>query len=503
VTEAERVAHLRGSVLLLAGRVLSLLCGFGVQVLLVRFLSKSDYGGFAYGLSLVALLQAVLALGLDRADVRFLALYDERHDYGRLVGVLIVEAVTITLLGGAVVAVALGVPEVIHVLTNGHGSYAVIGVLLLLAPVQALDTLVVNLFAVFGRPGAVFVRRYVLEPLLKLAVVGVLVVADRGPRFLAGGYVVVSAAGFLLYAVLSARLLRETGVLAALARARVRLPVRELFGFAWPMLLTGLVTSATFELASLVLGRTHSTVDVASFRAVVPLAMLNLTVSYSFLTLFTPYASRLHVRGEQESLRDLYWQSASWVALLTFPVFATQVALARPLTVALFGARYASSSHYLVLLAVGTYVGAALGFNGMTLQILGRRRFLVGSSVAVLAVIVAMCLFLVPVAGALGAAVTALVTLLVHNVVKQFGLRGAGGVGLVDLEHLRCYASIAAATIALWGLARLTHPPLVVGIAAVALVWLGLLVGSRRLLRLHSTFPAVARLRLIRQSPAS
>jgi O-antigen/teichoic acid export membrane protein len=263
------------------------------------------------------------------------------------------------------------------------------------------------------------------------------------------------------------------------------------------------VTSATFELASLVLGRTHSTVDVASFRAVVPLAMLNLTVSYSFLTLFTPYASRLHVRGEQESLRDLYWQSASWVALLTFPVFATQVALARPLTVALFGARYASSSHYLVLLAVGTYVSAALGFNGMTLQILGRRRFLVGSSVAVLAVIVAMCLFLVPVAGALGAAVTALVTLLVHNVVKQFGLRGAGGVGLVDLEHLRCYASIAAATIALWGLARLTHPPLVVGIAAVALVWLGLLVGSRRLLRLHSTFPAVARLRLIRQSPAS
>src|SRR5919198_1404902 len=40
--------HLRGSVLLLFGRVVALGLNFLIQILIVRYLSKSDYGAFAY-----------------------------------------------------------------------------------------------------------------------------------------------------------------------------------------------------------------------------------------------------------------------------------------------------------------------------------------------------------------------------------------------------------------------------------------------------------------------
>ncbi len=40
--------QIRGSSLLVAGRVLSMAVGFGAQVATVRYLSKGDFGAFAY-----------------------------------------------------------------------------------------------------------------------------------------------------------------------------------------------------------------------------------------------------------------------------------------------------------------------------------------------------------------------------------------------------------------------------------------------------------------------
>ena len=47
--------QIRGSSLLLVGRMASLGVNFAVQIIVIRYLSKSDYGAFAYALSLVSL----------------------------------------------------------------------------------------------------------------------------------------------------------------------------------------------------------------------------------------------------------------------------------------------------------------------------------------------------------------------------------------------------------------------------------------------------------------
>ena len=81
-------SHLRGSSLMLVGRIAAMGVAFLTQVLMVRHFSKDDYGVFAFALSAALVLQTVLPLGLDRADTRFLALYDHRRDHGRLLGVI-------------------------------------------------------------------------------------------------------------------------------------------------------------------------------------------------------------------------------------------------------------------------------------------------------------------------------------------------------------------------------------------------------------------------------
>src|SRR5881394_1972112 len=100
--------QIRGSSLLLAGRMLSLAVNFVTQVLIVRYLSKSDFGAFAYGLSLVALGESLAVLGLDKAISRFLPIYDEQRDYNKLFGTLIMAGGTVLSLGLAFLLLALG-----------------------------------------------------------------------------------------------------------------------------------------------------------------------------------------------------------------------------------------------------------------------------------------------------------------------------------------------------------------------------------------------------------
>jgi O-antigen/teichoic acid export membrane protein len=87
--------HIRGSSLLLVGRVVSLAINFAIQVLTVWALSKSDYGAFAYALSVVAFGSSISVFGLDKTISRFAPIYQEQNDYDRMFGTIIMMIGTI------------------------------------------------------------------------------------------------------------------------------------------------------------------------------------------------------------------------------------------------------------------------------------------------------------------------------------------------------------------------------------------------------------------------
>lgn len=80
---------MRGSSLLLVGRAISIVINLLVQVLIARYLTKQDYGSFAYALSIVAIVQSVGALGFDRAISRFPPVFDDRDDHPAFCGTLV------------------------------------------------------------------------------------------------------------------------------------------------------------------------------------------------------------------------------------------------------------------------------------------------------------------------------------------------------------------------------------------------------------------------------
>jgi O-antigen/teichoic acid export membrane protein len=498
VTDTSR-RHIRGSSLLFAGRLSSVGVNFATQVLIVRYLSKGDFGVFAYGLALVSMGQSVAVLGLDKAVARFLPIYDEQHAHDKLLGALLLVTGTIVALGAAIVAFVFGLHGLLGGLAAGDGTATtVLLIIILLAPIQALDDILMSTFAVFTKPRAIFFRKYVLAPGLRLAAILAIIAVQGDVRGLAVGYVAAGAIGVAVYTVMLVRSLRAQGLLGAVPVRSMRVPVREIYGFALPLLAVDLMFVVMNGSNVVMLGYFGDATEVADYRVVQPAAHLNLLVMTSFTLLFTPMAARLFARDDRAGIQELYWRTAIWIAVFSFPVFAATFALSHTLTVAMFGERYADSAPILALLSLGYYFSAALGFNGLTLRVYGLVRYSV--VIAVLAAIanVALNLVLIPRYGALGAGIGTCLTLVVHNLLKQAGLRKGTGISVLHRRHLRVYGVIIGAVAALLALQRLLDPGFVASVALIAAASLSVLALTRGSLRVGDTFPELLRIPVVR-----
>jgi O-antigen/teichoic acid export membrane protein len=490
--------QIRGSSLLLAGRVLSLVTNLVVQVLIVRTLSKEGYGVFAYALSIATIGEGLVSLGLHRAVARYVPLWDEEGDRARALGTLLLSIGAT--LGTGVAAVLLVWAfrgAIAGDLATQPGAIASLVILSTLAPLQGLDRLMVGVFSSFGNPRAIFLRRFVLTPGLRLLVVGVLVVQGGGVVILAVGYAGAGVVGVALYGSLLLSLLRRRGYLGGADPVRPIFPAREIFGFALPLLTTEIVFAAINQADAVMLGHLAGAGDVASLRSVVPVARLNQVVLEMFAVLFTPIAARMFQRRDFAGVNELYWNTTRWVALLSFPIFAGTFALARPLATTLFGDRYAASGPLLAVLAFAFYAHASLGPNGMVLNVYKRLRWVVSVNIVAFLVNIVANFWAIPRYGAMGAAVATAGTLVLHNLLKQIGLRGAEGMRALDPVAIRTFASIAMGTSALVVLEIVVRPGAPVAAGAAALVSAAVFAANRRALDLAGTFPEVARLPIV------
>ena len=493
--DADTARQIRGSTLLTAGRGVSLAINFLVQVMAVRYLSQEAYGAFAYALSITAVIESVVTLGLDRAITRFVPIYEEHREYGKLYGTLVLAFGTVIGLGILVVVTIFALQGWLSGnLLDDPQLTTVLVILAVLAPIQAYDGLLIGLFAVFGNARAVFFRKHVLAPMLRLAAVAAVIAMGGDVEMLALGYVLAGVIGVAIYTQMLWRMLSRSGLLAQMSAARLSIPSREVLGFALPLLSSDLVFVVLTASDVILLEHFRDTAEVAAFRVIYPAAQLNQLVFTSFALLFTPVAARYFARGDRRSINSLYWRTATWLAVFSFPIFALTFSLAGPLTVALYGERYQDSAVYLALLSIGYYFNVALGFNGLTLKVVGKIRYVVSLNLIAAVANVLINLLLIPRYGALGAAIGTSSTLILHNVLKQLGLRFGTGVAVFERTVVRVYVVIVAAAILLFILTLLVDLSLPAQLAVTAATALAVLLLNRQALQIADTFPMVSRL---------
>jgi O-antigen/teichoic acid export membrane protein len=503
-TDDSTRSQIRGSTLLLAGQIFAVLVNLATQVLIVRYLSKTSYGAFAYGLSVVMAGEMVAGFGLRRGVTRFLPVYEERGELEKAAGALVFALVSVIALAVAVVVFVVGIHGVVvgPVDSEPAGELMMI-LLILLVPIHALGSLLDDVFAIFGHARAIMARKYVLAPTLRLAVVVLLALTASGVTALAAGYVAVGVAGIAAYSPVLARVLREHGLLSRIRARELAYPVRELLRFTVPLLSHDLLHVMVSAGLALLLGVMAGATEVASLRAVLPVSLSMTYVLSAFGILFVPMAARLVARGAHEELNRLYWQTAAWTAIISFPIFGLACAFADPLTVFLFGERYADSGDVLAVLVLGHFLTAATGPNDVLLSAHGEVRFLVWTNAAGAAACLGLGVALIATAGALGAAITTATVFVVLNVLRQIGLARLTAVRAVDRAYAGIYCVLAAAAGSLLVISAVTNPPLSAAVALDLALAGGVLVYAGRRLALVETFPELARVPLLHRLAAA
>lgn len=481
--------QLRDSSLLVLGRAVAVALQFVAQIIIVRSLSKPEYGAFAYALSIVTVLQGLVVFGLPDTVSRYIPIYRAHHDSARLLGTIILAVGMVLALSLLTLGVFFATAGLWMQRLNDLTALALLA-LIFLVPAESLNTLLNNLFASFEEARAVFWRKAVLAPGLRLlAVVAVVALGGDVVEF-GQGYVLASLLGLLIYAWYFWQLLARQGYLR---RARVLVPYRDILGFALPLLTTTVIWLLVEASTTILLGYFRDTGEVAAFQAVLPVARLNQLVMLNSAILFTPAAARLYALRDQAGLNQLYWRTAVWVLILSFPIFLMTFAFSETLVSTFYGARYWDSDEILSLLSFGYFFQIATGFNGMVLKTFRKIKYSMAIDVIAAVLNITINLYLIPRYGAFGAALGTASTLVIHNLLKQAGLVWLTGIRMPWREYAGIYLAFIGLALGLVLIDRLARINLVVALvlslAAAAL----LLRISREVIRLEQVLPPVLR----------
>lgn len=491
--------QIRGSSLFLVGRFLSMGINFSAQILMVRYLATADFGALAYALAVVAFFQPFATLGLHEAVSRHVPIYQENREFPKVFGTILLSIGTVFLAGLLIIAAIWSGPAFLtHFMTQERLPRHLLSILILVVPLDAADELFNSLFASFAGTREIFFRKYFLGPSLKLAAVLLLIGLKSNVVFLAYGYLFASAAGIAIYAWMLVRLLQEQQFFQQLRSSPPMIPAREVLAFVLPGLSSSLVTVAIHSVNIFILGYLHTMTEVAYYRAAVPIAQLNGVVMASFTLLYMPAAARLLAKSDYHGINKLYWQTAAWMSVMSFPVFALTFSFARPLIQFLYGARYGQSGPILALLALGSYTNVALGFNLQTLKVLERLRYVIGVSLVAALVDIGLNLLLVPGHGALGAAIGTAVTLILYNVLMQVGLLPTPSFSVFDRRYLPVYLSIGLSAGGLFFLQTFRSMSLYFAVLLVPCMSFLVFSVTKKKLRIAETFPELLKMPLMR-----
>ncbi len=488
--------QIRGSSLFLVGNVISLAITFLPHLVLVRYLTPEAFGHLAYALSLVAV-GKTYALGFNEALSRFVPIYHAKREDSKVLGsIIVVFATTLLISSLLVVTFAVASGPILALLTKGREPAGLLLILMFLVPLETTDLLIMNLFACFARPREIFWGRFIIPPVLRVIVITLVVFRHLELPFLAYGYLLVELIIVIVFGVLIVCELRRQKLLQKLSC--VRFPTREIFSFSVPLMASNVIGMIGSSIPVLLLGYFHPMSTVAYFRVVLPAACLCSMVPDNFMPLYMPSASRLFAKGDTAGINHLFWETSLWMSVLAFPIFLATTCFAQPLTIFLYGARYAPSSPILAILSLGHFCYVVFACNSVTLKVLGKIRLMVMLNIVTPIIIVVFNLLLIPRYGAIGAAVATSAGLIVQSLLRQLSLwHAGGGISFFEKRYASFFLMLGSSAVGLYLIQFFTPNNIYIALTLALAVSTFVMWLVKKHLRIADTFPEILRVPVV------
>jgi O-antigen/teichoic acid export membrane protein len=404
-TEIGRISRQSGIVF--AGTIFTAVLGYVFRVYLARVLGADALGIYALGLTIVNFLGIVNALGLPDSALRFVALYTASGKLEALRSLLWNGSWILLVTNLVFAAILLKVGP--WVATRFYHSPQLAHYLPLFALIMVTGALTTFFNKVLGGYKEVgrrtVITRFVANP-VTMAVAVVLISLGGG----LWGYLVAQVLSALVVLAFLVRLIwRLTPIIARspdISKLRIE---PEVWAFSTAMFGIGLMEFFMGQTDRIALGVYSGVHDVGIYTTAAALIAYETIVMQSVNQIFAPVIADLHTRGEYVLLGRLFQTLTKWMLGLTVPLAIVMIAYARPI-MRIFGHDFEAGWSILVIGTCGQLVNCGVGSVGTLLIMSGNHRRLIRVQAVMAVVMVVLSIWLVPLAGAWGAAVAAAVT---------------------------------------------------------------------------------------------
>lgn len=397
---------LQGSLLGVVLQGLGLALAFGSSVLLARMLGPAGLGQYGYVLAIVAVASVFATMGLATVVARLLAGYQAKDKKGLARGLLHWagrRAGWVSLLFAACLT-AYG-----HWQAQGTQFWLYFWAAWLI-PLLVLTALRQRALQAMHHPVAAQLPEQLVKHVVFLGLAGALLLVGNplpgsaeGVMFL---WMIAVAASFVVGNVLLWRMMPND-----LRQGSREYDIDTWRRIAGTLFLADVLGVLLGNSDTILLGVLSSPEEVGIYQVALRLSGLLLVLLGASNWVLAPWFSRFHALDDRERFQTVVTRSTRAVFMATLVIFAVMVVAGRPLLELFFGEEFQQAYPLLLLLGAGQLVNVASGPVVNLLSMSGGQKALaVGVGAAAVANIL-LCSLLIPVYGALGAAISvALVT---------------------------------------------------------------------------------------------
>ncbi|QTA38421.1 flippase [Thermosipho ferrireducens] len=401
--------------LVFSSRVLGFIFGFALQTLFARLLGADKYGLYSLGLTVANVGVMVAVFGMGSGQTRFLGEYLGKNNISNAKGVIF-ASFQITGILSIILSIALVIFRRFVAINIFHDERLIsilpwFSVILLF---YSFLNLFSGTFQGLKRPSVFFFYKEVVERIIRI-----------------GFFLIFYFLGYKLAGAIASTVISTIVILVLLflsfkkyapflfnREIKPRVERKKLLKYSSNMLFVSFTYFLMGQVNKLILGMYLNSKSVGLYTVSDTVAQLTVFFLMAFNSIFSSMISELYHTGDKKTLSKLYSDITRWIISLTLPITIWIIIYSESI-LKIFGKEFSGAKYVLIFLALGQFVNAAVGSNGLMLSMTKYQRYEMINGVFIASLNIGLNIWLVPKYGIIGSAIGGMVAISTVNIVKS------------------------------------------------------------------------------------
>ncbi|WP_417698441.1 flippase [Psychromonas sp.] len=389
--------------------IISRCLAMALGVIYARYLGPEQFGLYSFVLSIIAMATLPAVAGLPNLLVREIANFHLEEKWGLLKGVINWSRIYVLSISLIVMLIMSGA---LYFNFFEPSVSDLLWVAIFLIPIKSLLAQQGAVFNGFRKPIFAQLPTQIFAPLMTLVILSCSIFFYS--ELTAYHLLYISLLSAVSAFIISAFLIRKK-LLVTLKNATTDYITTTWHKVLLPFTLIAFIGTLNTELASVFLGFWGDIESVAYFKvAMQGVTLVSLGLSAINMVIM-PNVARLYKEGDLEATQMLLTKSVRLSCFVSLPVILLLVIFGDFFISLLFGEAYLAGYPILIILCIGQAVNVLMGSVGLVLNMTGNENRVLKILVITLILNILLLLFLIPIYGSLGAAISVSVSLIFWN----------------------------------------------------------------------------------------